>query len=50
MSDFYYRNGPYEPVDMRTAFSTKETMERIMGIMRGYTADLVVRDASALVD
>jgi len=21
--DFYYRNGPYDPVDMRTAFSTK---------------------------
>ena len=48
--DFYYRNGPYEPVDMRTAFSTKETAERIMGMMRGYTADLVVRDAGAFVD
>jgi hypothetical protein len=38
--DFYYRNGPYEPVDMRTAFENKETMERIMGMMRGYTADM----------
>ena len=48
--DFYYRNGPYDPVDMRTAFSTKETAEKIMGMMRGYTADLVVRDAAAFVD
>jgi carboxymethylenebutenolidase len=48
--DFYYRNGPYEPVDMRTAFANKETAERIMGMMRGYTADLVVRDAGAFVE
>jgi carboxymethylenebutenolidase len=48
--DFYYRNGPYEPVDMRTAFSTKETAEKIMGMMRGYTADMVVRDARSFVD
>jgi carboxymethylenebutenolidase len=48
--DFYYRNGPYDPVDMRTAFATKETAEMIMGMMRGYTADLVVRDARAFVD
>ncbi len=48
--DFYYRNGPYEPIDMRTAFSTKETAEKVMGMMRGYTADMVVRDASTLVD
>ena len=43
--DFYYRNGPYEPVDMRTAFEDKESRDRIMGMMRSYTADLVVRDA-----
>jgi carboxymethylenebutenolidase len=43
--DFYYRYGPYEPVDMRTAFQNKESMEKIMGMMRGYTADFVVRDA-----
>src|SRR5271167_1215126 len=48
--DFYYRNGPYDPVDMRTAFSTKETAEKIMGMMRDYTVDLVVRDAGAFVD
>jgi carboxymethylenebutenolidase len=48
--DFYYRNGPYEPVDMRTAFQNKETMERIMGMMRGYTVDMAVRDARAFVD
>ena len=48
--DFYYRNGPYDPVDMRTAFSTKETAEKIMSMMRGYTVDLVVSDAGAFVD
>jgi carboxymethylenebutenolidase len=48
--DFYYRNGPYEPVDMRTAFANKETAEKIMGMMQGYTADLVVRDAETFVE
>lgn len=48
--DFYYRNGPYDPVDMRTAFSTKATAEKIMGMIRGYTVDMVVRDARAFVD
>src|SRR5271169_52706 len=48
--DFYYRNGPYEPVDMRTAFQNKESMEKIMGMMRGYTAEMAVRDAHAFVD
>jgi carboxymethylenebutenolidase len=45
--DFYYRNGPYDPIDLRTAFSTKEGGERIMGMVRGYTADMAGRDASA---
>ena len=48
--DFYYRNGPYEPVDMGTAFGNKESMERIMGMMRGYTAGMAVSDAHAFVD
>jgi carboxymethylenebutenolidase len=48
--DFYYRNGPYEPVDMRTAFSTKERAEKIMGMMLGYRTDMLVSDAGAFVD
>ncbi len=48
--DFYYRNGPYEPVDMRTAFSTKATAEMIIGMMQGYTVDMVVKDAVSFVD
>ena len=48
--DFYYRIGPYEPVDMRTAFSNQESAEKIMARMLGYTADQVVRDAGAFVD
>src|SRR6202522_2422606 len=48
--DFYYRNGPYEPVDMRTAFQNKESMDKIMGMMRGYSADMLVRDTQTFVD
>ena len=48
--DFYYRNGHYDPVDMRTAFSTKETAEKIMGMMRSYTVDLLARDSGTFVD
>lgn len=47
--DFYYRKGPYEPVDMRTLFSNKESMEKVMAMMREYTADKTVSDASAFV-
>jgi carboxymethylenebutenolidase len=48
--DFYYRIGPYEPIDMRTVFSTKASAEKIMGMMRGYTVEMVARDADAFVD
>jgi carboxymethylenebutenolidase len=48
--DFYYRTGPYDPVDMRTVFSTKSSAEKIMGMMQRYTVDMVVRDANAFVD
>lgn len=48
--DVYYRLGDYEPIDMRTAFATEQSAQRLMGMMRGYTADLVVRDANAFVD
>jgi carboxymethylenebutenolidase len=48
--DFYYRLGPYEPVDMRTAFQDRESMQTIMGRMSGYSVDMAVRDARAFVD
>jgi len=47
--DFYYRQGPYESVDMRTAFADEETRNRIMAWMSAYTTDLAVRDADAFV-
>src|SRR6185437_11065202 len=47
--DFYYRLGPYEPVDARTAFQAKESMEQIMARARTYSADMAVRDARAFV-
>ncbi len=48
--DFYYRNGPYDPIDMRTAFSDKETAAKVMAMMHGYSAEMVVRDVNAFVD
>jgi carboxymethylenebutenolidase len=48
--DFYYRQGPYEPIDMRTAFTDEATRDRVMGMIRAYTADLVVRDAGTFVE
>ncbi len=48
--DFYYRNGHYDPIDMRTAFSTPSTAEKVMGMMQGYTVEMVVRDANTFVD
>ena len=48
--DFYYRIGPYEPVDMRTAFQDRESMQRIMGMMSGYSVEMTVRDARSFVD
>jgi carboxymethylenebutenolidase len=47
--DFYYRNGPYDPVDMRTAFSTEGVMERIMAMMQGYSTEMAASDASSFV-
>ena len=48
--DFYYRLGPYEPIDMSSALSTNEVMATIMRRARGYSVDLAVRDAGAYVD
>jgi carboxymethylenebutenolidase len=48
--DFYYRNGPYDPVDVRSVFSNKESAERIMTWSKSYSADQLVRDAVAYVD
>jgi carboxymethylenebutenolidase len=48
--DFYYRNGPYEPIDGRTAFQNEESRDQIMAMMRGYRADMVIRDSHAFVD
>ncbi len=48
--DVYYRNGPYDPIDMRTAFSTKESAEKVMAMIGGYTVDKAARDAGAFAD
>jgi carboxymethylenebutenolidase len=48
--DLYYRNGPYDPIDMRTAFGDPKTAEKIMGMMQGYTVELAARDAVSFAD
>lgn len=48
--DFYYRNGPYDPIDMRTAFQSKESVEKMRTMMGSYNAGLVVSDAVAWAD
>jgi len=48
--DFYYRSGSYEPFDMRTLMSDPAQRDRLMGMVRGVTADMVARDAAAYVD
>ncbi|HMC39384.1 MAG TPA: dienelactone hydrolase family protein [Acidimicrobiales bacterium] len=48
--DVYYRNGPYEPVDMRSAFEDKESAEKIFAMMLGYTPEMVVRDTASWID
>jgi carboxymethylenebutenolidase len=48
--DFYYREGPYEPVDMHTVFENEEARNWLFRMMGGYTADKAARDAAAFVD
>jgi len=46
--DLYYRNGHYEPIEMRAGFADNRA-EKFMDMMRGYTADHARRDAEAFV-
>ncbi|MBV9662210.1 MAG: dienelactone hydrolase family protein [Acidimicrobiales bacterium] len=48
--DFYYRTGPYEPIDMRTVFQNDDSRQWIMEMMRSYTANMVVSDSRAFAD
>jgi len=47
--DFYYRNGRYEPINVRAGFAGRRGTNFI-AMMRVYTADHAIRDAGALVD
>jgi len=48
--DFYYRTGPYDPIDPRTVFATKESTDKAMAKMHGYTPAMAERDAIAFTD
>ena len=45
--DIFYRLGPYEPIDLRTAFASKESAEKVMAMIHSYTPDMASRDAVA---
>jgi carboxymethylenebutenolidase len=47
--DFYYRSGPYDPIDMRTAFGDEATRDRIFSMMRAYTPDKLESDTAAFL-
>jgi carboxymethylenebutenolidase len=48
--DFYYRLGSWAGFDMSTVFANAAELERLMGMVRSVTADMVVRDATAYTD
>ncbi|HEY8526379.1 MAG TPA: dienelactone hydrolase family protein [Acidimicrobiales bacterium] len=48
--DPYYRHGPYEPFDMKTAFGDEAERNRLMGLARSVTKEMVARDAGAFLD
>jgi carboxymethylenebutenolidase len=48
--DVYYRVGGFAPFSMDTVFADPGERQRLMDLMRSLTADMSVRDASALAD
>ena len=48
--NFYYRLGPFDPPNMRTLRQNKEEMEKVLTRARGYTSDLLARDAESWAD
>jgi carboxymethylenebutenolidase len=46
----YYRHGPYEPVDIATAFSDPEERKRMMGLVASVTKAGAARDAGAFLE
>jgi carboxymethylenebutenolidase len=48
--DVYYRNAPWAPFDLNTAFSDPEERKRVMTMMGSVTNDKMATDATAFFD
>lgn len=48
--DLYYRSGPYEPFDAKTAFSDEATKTKLRGMMQATSQELTARDGAAFID
>ncbi|SMF04692.1 carboxymethylenebutenolidase [Xaviernesmea oryzae] len=48
--DLYYRSGPYEPFDAKTAFSDESTKTKLRGMMQATSQELTARDGAAFID
>ncbi|MEP6831858.1 MAG: dienelactone hydrolase family protein [Gemmatimonas sp.] len=49
LPDLFYRFGPYDPFDAKTAFVTDESKAKIFGMIRGTTQDMTRRDGRAFL-
>lgn len=48
--DLFYRFGAYGPFDAKTAFSGEKTRGELMGMIRGTTQDMTLRDTAAFIE
>ena len=49
LPDLFYRGGPYDPIDAKTAFVNDDSKARIMGLIRSTTQDMTRRDGRAFL-
>jgi len=49
LPDLYYRVGPYEPFDLRTAFTDPDERTRLMELVQSVTEPMVTRDTGAFL-
>ena len=50
LPDVYYRSGSWAPFDMTTAFSDEGERNRLFGLMRSITGEVMAADAAAFFD
>ena len=48
--DLYYRSGPYEPFDAKTAFSEEGSKTKIRSMMQATSQELTARDGAAFIE